>query len=69
MHIFAYDAWIYLGAVKQGGSVSKVLKRVDVPILSNQACNMTKYAGKITDNMYDSLPNYIMLWIMFMMNA
>ncbi|OXA43669.1 mite allergen Der p 3 [Folsomia candida] len=39
------------GAVKQGGSVSKVLKRVDVPILSNQACNMTKYAGKITDNM------------------
>jgi len=39
------------GATKEGGATSKVLKKVTVPIISNEACNMTRYKGKITPNM------------------
>lgn len=40
------------GATSEGGSVSGVLRKVEVPILSNSDCNTkTNYEGKITDNM------------------
>jgi len=41
------------GVTSQGGSQSKVLLKVDVPIISNKVCNsdQTQYSGKITANM------------------
>ncbi|CAG7647062.1 unnamed protein product [Allacma fusca] len=40
------------GATSAGGSQSTVLRKVDVPIMSNIDCNTkTNYGGKITDNM------------------
>ncbi|CAG7717861.1 unnamed protein product [Allacma fusca] len=40
------------GATSQGSSVSSVLRKVEVPVISNRDCNtQTKYPNKITDNM------------------
>ena len=41
------------GVTSQGGSQSKVLLKVDVPIISNKVCgsDQTQYNGKITQNM------------------
>ncbi|CAL8117608.1 unnamed protein product [Orchesella dallaii] len=40
------------GATKESGSTSNILRKVDVPVISNTVCNtQTKYKGKITDNM------------------
>jgi len=40
------------GTTSSGGSQSSVLRKVDVPIISNYDCNTkTNYGGKITDNM------------------
>ncbi|ODM93294.1 Trypsin-2 [Orchesella cincta] len=40
------------GATKESGSTSNILRKVDVPVISNEVCNtQTKYKGKITDNM------------------
>ncbi|CAG7717287.1 unnamed protein product [Allacma fusca] len=40
------------GATSQGGQTSNVLRKVDVPVISNKDCNdKTSYAGRITENM------------------
>jgi len=40
------------GTTSEGGAVSGVLRKVTVPVISNQDCNTkTKYQGKITGNM------------------
>jgi hypothetical protein len=40
------------GVTSQGGSLSNVLQKVNVPIIDNDVCNRdTQYTGKITENM------------------
>lgn len=39
------------GATAEYGATSKVLREVNVPIISNDDCRKTKYGNKITANM------------------
>jgi hypothetical protein len=46
MHTFANT-----GAIREGGGQSKTLRKVIVPIITNEQCDKGSYKGRITENM------------------
>jgi hypothetical protein len=51
----AHATVLGFGATQQGGGISDVLRKVTIPVLSNNDCNRSKYSGKITQNMVGSI--------------